>query len=456
MFLKSINPSTEEILATYAEHTPEQIQDKLIKSKEAYELWKRRSFPERSTLLIKAADLLETRKESLARLIAKEMGKPLAQGIGEIEKCALNCRFYAEHGPRFLTPEQIATDAFKSYISFEPLGPLLALMPWNYPFWQVIRFAAPALLAGNSVLLKHASNVSGCSLAIEQIFKDAGFPENLFLSLLIPAKHVAPLITHPFIQAITLTGSTEVGRTVAAQAGQALKKVVLELGGSDPFIILEDADLDSAVQVAMAARFGNTGQSCIAAKRFIIVESLKKLFEDKMLQALQGLRMGDPLDTQTTLGPLARIDLRDALHRQVAQSISKGAVCLKGGQLPECRGAFYPATLLSDVKPGMAVYDEETFGPVAAIIPVSDEEQAIRVANDTPFGLGATVFTRDLSKGESIAAHRLEAGSCFVNQQVRSDPRLPFGGIKASGYGRELSHFGIREFVNIKTVVVGG
>jgi succinate-semialdehyde dehydrogenase/glutarate-semialdehyde dehydrogenase len=327
-------------------------------------------------------------------------------------------------------------------------------MPWNFPFWQVFRFAAPALMAGNTGVLKHAANVQGCALAIEEIIRQAGFPENVFRTLVLGSSRVGEVIEHSLVRAVTLTGSTPAGKAVAAAAGAQLKKTLLELGGSDPYVILDDADLDDAVAACVTSRLINSGQSCIAAKRFIVPQTLQEDFESRYVELMQGQKVGDPLDDGTDVGPQARWDLRDELHQQVRRSVELGARCLLGGEIPEGPGAFYPPTVLTDVHKGMPAYEEELFGPVAAILPVTDEEEAIRVANDTSFGLGAAVFTRDLVRGEEIAARRLEAGSCFVNSFVKSDPRLPFGGIKASGYGRELSHFGIREFVNIKTVYV--
>jgi succinate-semialdehyde dehydrogenase / glutarate-semialdehyde dehydrogenase len=367
----------------------------------------------------------------------------------------LVCDYYADNALTALQPESIETDARKSYILFHPLGVILAIMPWNYPFWQVFRFAAPALMAGNAAVLKHACNVPGCSLAIEEIFKTAGFPENLFQNVLLAAERVDRLIAQPFIRAVTLTGSQFAGQAVAARAGELLKKTVLELGGSDPYIILEDADLEKTVESCVTSRLLNAGQSCIAAKRFVVVEAVRKRFTDILAAQMEQKKLGDPLDEDTEIGPQARLDLRDELHRQVMQSIERGARCLLGGRIPGGDGAFYPATVLDNVQKGMPAYEEETFGPVAAVITVKNEAEAIRTANDTAFGLGAAVFTADVDHDERIAADKLEAGNCFVNAFVKSDPRLPFGGIKQSGYGRELSHYGIKEFVNIKTVYVG-
>ncbi len=454
MPIVAVNPATDSIIKTYPEMSSSDAGEALAQTERAFGQWRRRSFADRAVLLKKVADVLRKNQEPSARLMAQEMGKPVAQGRSEIEKCATGCEYYAENAERFLSPENIATDAVKSYVAFQPLGIVLAVMPWNFPFWQVFRAAAPALMAGNAVVLKHASNVPGCALAIEETFRQAGLAEELFRSLLIGSAHVAALIEHPHVKAVTLTGSTPAGKAVAAKAGEMLKKTVLELGGSDPYLILEDADLEAASEICAAARLVNCGQSCIAAKRFIVVESVRKAFEALLVQKMQGYRMGDPLKEDTTVGPMARRDLRDSLHEQVAGSLAKGAHLLLGGSIPQGPGAYYPPTLLTNVAKGMPAYDEETFGPVAAIIPVKDEAQGIRVANDSPFGLGAAVFTRDRKRGERIAAEQLEAGCCFVNAQVRSDVRLPFGGTKESGYGRELSSFGIREFVNIKTVYI--
>jgi succinate-semialdehyde dehydrogenase/glutarate-semialdehyde dehydrogenase len=386
--------------------------------------------------------------------MALEMGKPLAQGRAEAEKCAWVCDFFAEQAEAFLAPRSIPTDASKSLVVFQPLGVVLAVMPWNFPFWQVFRFVAPALMAGNAGLLKHASNVSGCALAIEEILHAAGFPKELFRTLLVGSPRVAALIEAPQVKAVTLTGSTPAGRSVAAKAGERLKKTVLELGGSDPYLILEDADLEPAAETCVASRLINGGQSCIAAKRFIVVEPVRKRFEELFVARMRASRMGDPLEEGVDLGPQARRNLRDELHAQVRRSVERGARLVLGGTLPAGKGAYYPPTVLADVGKGMPAYDEELFGPVAALIAARDEADAVRIANDSPFGLGAAVFTRDLARGQRIAAEALEAGSCFVNSFVKSDPRLPFGGIKESGYGRELASFGIQEFVNIKTVYV--
>lgn len=397
--------------------------------------------------------MLRERREEFATLMAAEMGKPLKQGIAEAEKCALGCEYYADHAEAHLTTEIVETEASRSCVVFDPLGVVLAVMPWNFPFWQVFRFAAPALMAGNVGVLKHASNVPGCALAIEEVFSRAGFPTGTFRTLLIGSGQVKAVIEHPLVRAVTLTGSTPAGQAVAAQAGAVVKKTVLELGGSDPYIVLADADLDQAVDTCVASRLINSGQSCINAKRFIIVEPLLAAFTERLVAAMQSKKMGDPLAEGTDVGPQARQDLRDELHRQVQESVAKGAKLLLGGEVPPGRGSYYPPTVLADVKPGMPAYDEELFGPVAAIVSARNEADAVRIANDTPFGLGAAVFTRDVARGERVA-RELEAGCTFVNALVASDPRLPFGGLKASGYGRELGSYGIREFVNVKTIYV--
>lgn len=452
--MKSINPATGALVKEYPEPDAEQVQAWLEQTSQAQRAWKRTSFEHRSALMRRAAQVLRERADVYGRLMAEEMGKPIAQGRGEVEKSAWVCDYYADNAERFLTPEPVETDASKSYVSFQPLGVVLAVMPWNFPFWQVFRFAAPALMAGNAGLLKHAGNVPGNALAIEEVFRDAGFPEGLFRTLLIGAKEVAPIIKDPRVAAVTLTGSTPAGKAVATAAASVIKKSVLELGGSDPAIVLEDADLDLAVTSCVASRMINGGQSCIAAKRFIVVEALREEFERRFVAEMARRKMGDPLEEDTDVGPLARADLRDEIHDQVQRSVAAGARLLLGGEVPEGPGAYYPPTVLSDVRPGTPAYTEEIFGPVAAIITVKDEAAAVHVANDTIFGLGASVFTRDARRGERIANEELEAGSCFVNTFVRSDPRLPFGGIKESGYGRELADYGIREFVNIKTVFV--
>ena len=452
--MESINPATGKVIQTYNDMTPEQVVAILEDVHAAFLSWRRTSFSERGRFMKNAAEILRAKKEEYGRLMAEEMGKPVAQGRAEADKCAWVCDFYADHAEAFLADETVATDASRSFVTFEPLGVVLAVMPWNFPFWQVFRFAAPGLMAGNTGVLKHASNVSGCALAIEQVFRDAGFPANVFRTLLIGSAAVGSVIENPHVRAVTLTGSTPAGKSVAGKAGAVLKKTVLELGGSDPYLILEDADLELAVETCVTSRLINAGQSCIAAKRFIVVEPVRKEFERRFVTKMATKKMGDPLQEGIDLGPQAREDLRNELHKQVVKSVEKGASLLLGGTIPDYEGAFYPPTVLTDVRKGMPAYDEELFGPVAAIIPVKDEAEAIHVANDSEFGLGAAVFTRDLERGERIAARDIEAGCCFVNAFVKSDPRLPFGGIKESGYGRELSVFGIREFVNTKTVYV--
>jgi succinate-semialdehyde dehydrogenase/glutarate-semialdehyde dehydrogenase len=452
--MQSINPTNDQLIRDYPETAPSEVSGILAAARIAFPGWRETSFSERAPLLRAAARGLRERREELARLMALEMGKPLAQGRAEADKCAWVCEHYAEGAERFLAPETIPTDATRSYVSFAPLGLVLAVMPWNFPLWQVFRFAAPALMAGNVAVLKHASNVCGCALAIEEILHAAGVPRDVFRTLLVGSSRVAAIVQAPEVAAITLTGSAPAGRAVAEKAGACLKKTVLELGGSDPYVVLEDADLEAAAETCAASRLINGGQSCIAAKRFVVVEAVRARFTELLVERLRARRLGDPLDPATDVGPQARRDLRDDLHRQVRASVARGARVLLGGTVPEGPGAFYPPSALADVRPGMPAYDEELFGPVAAIVSARDEKDAVRIANETPFGLGAAVFTGDRERGERIAREGLEAGSCFVNALVKSDPRLPFGGIKTSGYGRELGVFGIREFVNVKTVYV--
>lgn len=453
MPLQSINPATGEILGTYPEFTPEEVHRVMEAAHNAFLLWRKTSFIDRSARLLRAARVLRQSRERFAVMMAREMGKPVAQGSQEVDKCIACCEYYADHGSGYLAPDFIRTEAQRSYVRLEPLGVILAVMPWNFPFWQVFRSAIPAIMAGNAMVLKHASNVSQCALACEEVFRTAGLQDGLFRAVLVTSDRVGQLIAHPRVRAVTLTGSTPAGAAVAAQAGAVLKKTVLELGGSDPYLVLEDADLAKAAEMCVTSRLINSGQSCIAAKRFIVLNAVKRKFEELVVAAMRRQKMGDPQQPDTTVGPLARFDLRDELMRQLEQSRAEGAVLLyEAGPTPGA-GAFFPPTVLTEVRKGMAAYDEETFGPLAAIIGANDEQDAIRVANETTFGLGAAVFTQNVERGERIAA-QLEVGCVFINDFVRSDPRLPFGGVKNSGYGRELSSYGICEFVNAKTVWV--
>jgi len=454
MAIQSINPVNGKRIKKYQEIAVQKIDEKIQAAHKAWLKWRRVPLEERASLLLKTAALLLEQKHDLARLMALEMGKPLKDGVAEIEKCAAVCTFYAEKGASFLKDEKIKTEARHSFVSYQPIGVVLAVMPWNFPYWQCFRFIAPALMAGNVGLLKHASNVPECALSIEKILLKAGFPRYVFQTLLAGSRKVQKIIEHPLVKAVTLTGSTEAGKQVAALAGAQIKKTVLELGGSDPYVILADADLEHAASVCAQSRLINNGQSCISAKRFIVVKEVAQAFTQLLKEKMSGKTMGDPLDEHTDLGPMSRKDLRDQLHQQVIENIEKGARCILGGTIPRFKGshAFYAPTILTGIKKGMPAYEEELFGPVAAVIVARNEKHAIELANDTSFGLGAAVFTRDVKKGERIAREELQAGACFVNALVKSDPRLPFGGINQSGYGRELGVFGIREFVNIKTV----
>ena len=452
--IKSINPTTEEIIKSYPEMWKEEIDRIIIKSYKSFEQWKKTNFPERAIRMKLAGEILRKKKESLSVLMTLEMGKPIKQSRSEIDKCAMVCDYFAENAEKFLQDDKVKTEAANSFITYRPLGVILAIMPWNFPFWQVFRFASPNLMAGNAGVLKHSSNVTGCALAIEEIFREAGFPEDIFRTLIVSSKNIKQIIENNNIRAVTLTGSIPAGKAVASMAGAVLKKTVLELGGSDPYLILEDADLEKTADICVNSRLINGGQSCIAAKRFIIVEQVYNEFEELFVQKMKSKKMGDPFNAENELGPQARTDLRDELHHQVVKSIGMGAKLLLGGEIPNSKGAFYPPTVLSNVTPGMPAYEEELFGPAAALIKVKDEEEGINTANNTSFGLGAAVFTANVEKGEWIAKEKLNAGCCFVNDFVKSDPRLPFGGIKESGYGRELSQIGVREFVNIKTVYI--
>lgn len=450
----TINPTNGEKIKEYTEFSLPFIDELITLADKTFKFWRDTTFIHRADLMKNVARILNERKEELARLMALEMGKPIMQGIAEAEKCAWVCDYYAENAEKFLADEHIETQYHKSYAAFIPLGVVFAIMPWNFPFWQVFRFAAPALMAGNTAILKHARNTMGCAIEIERIFRKAGFPDGAFTTLVIGSDIVSKVIAHPLVKAVTLTGSTPVGSKVAEKSGSKVKKTVLELGGSDPYVVLADANLEKAVETCVIARLINSGQSCIAAKRFIVVREVYNEFIHLFTEGMKSVKMGDPMDKDTLVGPQARKDLQETLHQQVMQSKEKGAKLLLGGEIPKGKGFFYTPTVLSDVHKGMAAYDEETFGPVAAIIPANSEQQAIELANDNIYGLGAAIFTEDLEKGEWIARNRLDAGCCFVNDFVKSDPRLPFGGVKQSGYGRELSVYGIKEFVNIKTVVV--
>jgi succinate-semialdehyde dehydrogenase/glutarate-semialdehyde dehydrogenase len=452
--MDAINPATDETFAHYDEMSPVQTKAAIDAAHAAHLAWRKTDFEHRAALLRKAGALLRERKREYGTLMAKEMGKPIKDGIAEAEKCALGCDYYADNAAKFLADEIVEQGEKKSFVAFRPLGVILAVMPWNFPFWQVVRFAAPALMAGNAGVLKHSANVPGCAMALEKLFRDAGFPEHLFRTLLISSKAVDGVIEHPLIRAVSLTGSGPAGRAVASKAGSLLKKTVLELGGADAYLILQKSDIAFTASSCAKGRLVNSGQSCIAAKRFIVVRELAEDFEKTFVIEMNKAVVGDPLDENTTVGPMARRDLRDDLHKQVTDSLAKGARLLSGGKIPSGPGAFYPPTVLTDLKPGMPAYDEELFGPVASVIVAKDKDEAVRIANESPFGLGGGVFTPDLALGERIAADEIDAGLVFVNGAVASAPNLPFGGVKESGYGRELSSFGIREFVNIKTVVV--
>lgn len=451
----AINPATGSVVAEYPVHASGEVRSAAQAATKAFHSWRAIGFTARGRLLEAVAARLRARTDELATLMASEMGKPVSQGRAEVEKCAWVCEHYAEHGPHYLADAAVRTGSAEAFVTHQPLGTVLAIMPWNFPLWQVFRAAAPTLMAGNVLLLKHAANVPGCSEAIAELFRDAGAPEGVFASLRIDGAGARRLIRSSAVQAVTLTGSTAAGRAVGREAGQRLKPAVLELGGSDPYVVLADADLELAATVSARSRLINTGQSCIAAKRFVVVESVREEFETRFVRAMAAAVVGDPMRDGTAVGPMARVDLRDALHAQVREGVDRGARLLLGGEVPERPGAWYPPTVLSGVTRGMAADREELFGPVAAVIAARDERHAIRIANRTAFGLGAAVFTRDLVRGRRIAREELAAGTAVVNTLVQSDPRLPFGGIGESGYGRELGAEGIRAFVNIKSVVVG-
>ncbi|MEM6965282.1 MAG: NAD-dependent succinate-semialdehyde dehydrogenase [Bacteroidota bacterium] len=455
MSIEIINPFNGKKEKTYLPMGKKAVDAAINKAHEVQLLWKKNHIDYRGNLMRKASKILLDNKVKYAKMMTTEMGKPLKEAISEVEKCAWVCEYYADAARGFLRKKVIKTEAFRSFVTYQPLGVILAIMPWNFPFWQVFRFAAPTIMAGNTAILKHASNVPASALAIQDIFEEAGFPQGVFTTLLVETKAVKNIITNDKVKAVTLTGSEGAGSAVASLAGKNIKKTVLELGGSDAYVILEDADLEEAVNACVTSRLINSGQSCIGAKRFIVVEKVYDEFLEKFKTAMKDKKLGNPMKADTDIGPMARFDLRDELHDQVTNSIEKGAKVILGGKIPRNRkGAFYPATILTNIKKGMPAYEEEMFGPVAAVIKVKDQEEAIQVANDSKFGLGAAVFTRDRKLGEYLATSKLDAGACFVNAYVRSDPRLPFGGIKVSGYGRELSKDGIMEFVNAKTVYV--
>ena len=453
--LRSINPATGETTAEYPEMTTQEANRALRAAESGFKAWSRTDFVERAALLNTVGEALLHRIDELARLITTEMGKAISESRAEIEKCSLACHYFARHGEAMLADREVPLDDSTAFVTHQPIGTLLAIMPWNFPFWQTIRAAAPTLTAGNAVVLKHATNTTGCALAIGEVFRASGFHEGVFGVLRVPGSAMTRIVKHRAIAAVTITGSTAAGRKVAAAAGSALKKTVLELGGSDPYVVLEDADLDHAARVCAKARLINNGQSCIAAKRFIVIDSVRPAFEERLVREMAAYRQGDPMDENTRLGPMARHDLRDELDGQVRRSVEQGAQLLGGGSIPDGPGAFYPPTVLTDVKPGMPAFDEELFGPVAAVVSARSEKEAIQLANKSPFGLGAAVFTRDAERGRRIARDELHAGVVAVNTFVRSDPRLPFGGVGDSGYGRELGEYGIREFVNIKSVMPG-
>ena len=452
--LQTVNPATGAAVRRYDQNTIEQAHAAAAGARGAFLDWRRTSFPQRGAVIRKSGEILRGRTDELARLMTEEMGKTFTEGRAEIEKCAFQCDWFADHSEAYLADEPVDIGGGEAFVTFNPLGVVLAIMPWNFPFWQVFRAAAPTLMAGNGLLLKHASNVPGCALAIEGVLHQAGVPHDLFRTLIIPSGEVEALIKDENVAAVTLTGSVAAGRSVAATAGSVLKKCVLELGGSDAYLVLEDADIRAAAKVAATARMVNGGQSCIAGKRFIVVGQVLEEFESALLDSMRTYEMGDPLNAETKLGPMQSVRARDEIHRQVAESMRKGARLLLGGCIPDRPGAWYPATVLTNVLPGQPAHDEEVFGPVAAIIAAEDEDDAIRIANANEFGLGSGVLTSNLDRGRRIASKELEAGMSFVNENVRSDPRTPFGGVKHSGYGRECSAYGIREFVNIKTVHV--
>lgn len=447
------DPFTATLLATYPVHTDTEIERMLAASREAYDVHRATSFADRARLMTRLAELLGEREAELSALMTSEMGKPILQAKAEIQKCASVCRYYADHAEEHLADETVETGASRAVVAYQPIGTILAIMPWNFPFWQVFRFAAPNLMAGNVGILKHASNVLGCGFAIEQLFEDAGFPAGAFQHVVVDHDRLAKVIEDDRVRGVTLTGSDRAGRAVASRAGQHLKKTVLELGGTDAFIVLADADLGHAVETAVTARVQNNGQSCIAAKRFILEEPVAEAFTAQFVIRMARLAVGDPADENTDVGPLAREDLRDELHDQVQRSVDQGAKLLTGGHILDGDGYLYPPTVLADVRPGMVPFEEELFGPVASVSVVASADEAVEWANASRLGLGGAVFTGDRQRGEAIA-RRLECGCAFVNEMVKSHPAVPFGGVKDSGYGRELGRHGILEFVNAKTIWV--
>jgi succinate-semialdehyde dehydrogenase/glutarate-semialdehyde dehydrogenase len=453
MAIQTINPATGDVVKTYTAESWTAVDAKLDRARAAFADWGITSFSHRKGMFRKLITVFKKNTEEYARLNTLEMGKPIQQSVAELEKCIKACEFYADNVERILGPQHIETEAVHSYVQHDPLGIVLAVMPWNFPFWQAMRAAVPAIIAGNTFVLKHASNVPQCSLAIEQAFREAGFPEGVFTTILVKGSDMERIIADDRIEAVTVTGSEEAGRRIAGLAGSHLKKTVLELGGSDPFIVLEDADLDKTVKNAVLARVRNTGQSCTAAKRFIVVESIAGEFTRKFVAGFAKLKIGDPNDPTVEIGPIAREDLMEQLDHQVCKSVEMGAELLLGGKIVEREGYYYEPTILGNVKKGMPAYDDEIFGPVASIIVAKDTDDAIRIANDTHLGLGAGLWTRDLARARELV-HRIEAGNVFINKLVTSDPRMPTGGIKKSGYGRELGEHGIKEFVNVKSVVV--
>lgn len=451
MSLETINPVNGKLIASYKEYTTDEVNRIINSVHDAFSYWKTKSYDERKPFMLNAAKILRQKKEKYASILTLEMGKPISQARAEVEKCAWVCEYYAENTNDILRKEIIETDASESYVQFDPLGIILAVMPWNFPFWQVFRFAAPAMMAGNAGILKHSSNVPQSAIAIEEIFREADFPVDLFRTLLIGSSEVENVINNPKVKAATLTGSEHAGIKIAEACGRVLKKTVMELGGSDPFIVLENADFAQAVKTAVTARLINNGQSCIAAKRFIVVEKIYDDFAKHFVELMKNVKIGDPMKEDTELGPMARKDLMLELHEQVKESVNKGAKILCGGEPMNREGYFYPPTILSNICPGMPAYDQELFGPVASLIKAKNEDEALEIANDNNYGLGASLWSKDIKRAKEIAS-RIETGSVFINGLVKSDPRLPFGGTKLSGYGRELSHYGIKEFVNIKTV----